>query len=167
MDFRKAAAHARAAMREQAASARQAPGAAPGEQALMQFTSHIEGRNAAVAIYPDRIDWARTRLNLGLGQPPGHQHDPGARQGVSTHKGGLGYTSVRVTTAGEATEFRVSKSQAEDVRATLLRLMSQPAGPAPSTGRRCWSPTSCASSGGCGTPGCCPRPSSLSRRPGC
>jgi Short C-terminal domain len=34
---------------------------------------------------------------------------------------------VRVATAGDATEFRVSKRQAEEVKATLPRLLSQAA----------------------------------------
>jgi hypothetical protein len=33
---------------------------------LMEFTSHIEGRNAKVAIYEDRIEWGRTGWH-----PPG------------------------------------------------------------------------------------------------
>jgi hypothetical protein len=54
-------------------------------------------------------------------------------QGVSTHRAGLSYPTVRVATAGNATEFRVSKREADNVKATLLRLMSQPtaSGPAP------------------------------------
>ena len=31
---------------------------------LMEFTSHIEGRNAKVAIYDDRIEWGRQRITL-------------------------------------------------------------------------------------------------------
>jgi hypothetical protein len=29
---------------------------------LMEFTSHIEGRNAKVAIYDDRIEWGGSGL---------------------------------------------------------------------------------------------------------
>lgn len=141
MDFRTAADKARdkrkaatEALREQAA-ARQAARQPTG--ALMQFTSHIEDRNANVVIYPDRIEWSRTGLNLGLGSRRDTSMIPVRQiQGVSTHKARMGYTNVRVTTAGNATEFRVTKRQAEDVKATLLRLMSEPAPshPAPSHG---------------------------------
>lgn len=48
-------------------------------------------------------------------------------QGVTTHRGGLSLTTVRVATAGDVTEFRVTKREAEQVKATLLRLMNQPA----------------------------------------
>lgn len=127
------------------------------EQPLMEFSSHIEGRNAKVSIYSDRIEWGRSGyrpaggakaavLTAGLSLAvPGRRRDTNMIpvrmiQGVSTHKGGLGYTTVRVATAGDATEFRVSKREAEDVKGLLLRLMNQPApgpvapsqGPAPS-----------------------------------
>jgi hypothetical protein len=133
------------------------------EQPLMEFTSHVAGRNASVAIYPDRIEWARTGLGASLGLAPRRDTNmiPVRQiQGVSTHKGGLGYTTVRVATGGDATEFRVTKRHAEDVRATLLRLMSRPR-PAlgclatlVATAQVYPSLTSCASSESCGTPGC-------------
>ena len=110
---------------------------------LMQFTSHVAGKNAKVVIYPDRIEWARTGL-----KPPGGVTGvllsgglslalPGRKdtnmipirqiQGITTHKAGLAYTTVRVATAGDVTEFRVTKREAEQVKATLLQVMSQPA----------------------------------------
>jgi hypothetical protein len=73
------------------------------EQPLMEFTSHVAGRNANVAIYPDRIEWARTGLGASLGLAPRRDTNmiPVRQiQGVSTHKGGLGYTTVRVATEG-------------------------------------------------------------------
>lgn len=100
------------------------------DQPMMEFTSHVAGRNANVAIYPDRIEWARAGLGATLGLPLRRDTNmiPVRQiQGVSTHKAALGYTAVRVATGGDATEFRVSKRQAEEVKATLLRLMSQPA----------------------------------------
>jgi hypothetical protein len=120
------------------------------DSAIMQFTSHIGGKNAKVAIYPDRIEWARTGL-----KPPGGVTGallsgglslalPGRKdtnmiavrqvQGVSTHRAGLGYTTVRVATAGDVTEFRVTKREAELVKSTLLQLMSQPVQPTAAPG---------------------------------
>jgi Short C-terminal domain len=100
------------------------------DQPVMEFTSHVAGRNANVAIYPDRMEWARTGLGVTLGLPLRRDTNmiPVRQiQGVSTHKAGLAYTSVRVATGGDATEFRVSKRQAEEAKATLLRLMMQSA----------------------------------------
>jgi hypothetical protein len=113
------------------------------DQPIMEFTSHVAGANAKVAIYADRIEWSRKGLKPAGGVTgalltgglslalPGRKDTnmiPVRQiQGVSTHRAGLSYTTVRVATAGDVTEFRVSKSQAENVKATLLRLMSGPA----------------------------------------
>ena len=35
---------------------------------ISEFTSHIDGRNATVSIYPDRIEWRKKSL-LGRGTP--------------------------------------------------------------------------------------------------
>lgn len=109
---------------------------------LLQFTSHVSGMNARVAIYPDRIEWERTGLKVP-GGVKGAVLTSGLTllaassrkdtnmipvrqiQGVTTHKAGLGYTTVRVATAGDATEFRVTKREAEQVKSTLLQLMNQ------------------------------------------
>jgi hypothetical protein len=50
-------------------------------------------------------------------------------QGGTTHRNGLSWTLVRVATAGDITEFKVSSRQAQDIRATLLRLMRAPHAP--------------------------------------
>jgi hypothetical protein len=61
---------------------------------LMTFKSHIEGRNADVSIYEDRIEWHRT------GWLPGRKDTSMLLvrqiQGVTTHKHGLMYTVVKV-----------------------------------------------------------------------
>ena|SRR5437868_12426425 len=44
-------------------------------------------------------------------------------QGVTTHRGGFGWTIVKVTTAGDVIEFRVSKHDAEVVKETITNLM--------------------------------------------
>lgn len=107
---------------------------------VMEFTSHIEGRNAKVAVYEDRIEWGRTGW-----RPPGGATAavltggaslllPGKRkdtnmipirqiQGVTTHRAGLRYTVVKVATGADAMEFHVPKAQAEEVKATITRLM--------------------------------------------
>jgi hypothetical protein len=112
----------------------------------MQFPSHIAGKNAKVAIYPDRIEWSRSGLKVP-GGVTGTVLSGGLAllaassrkdtnmipirqiQGVTTHKAGLGFTTVRVASAGDATEFRVTKREAEQARSTLLQLMNQPVQP--------------------------------------
>jgi len=114
------------------------------DQPLMEFMSHVAGANARVGIYPDRIEWARRGykpaggvtaavLTAGLSLALPGRRDTNMIpvrqiQGVSTHRAGLSYTTVRVASAGDVTEFRVRKNQAEEVKALLLSLM---AGPAP------------------------------------
>ena len=113
------------------------------EEPLMQFTSHIDGKNAKVSIYEDRIEWGRTGLKVPGGaagavftggltlMATSRRKDSNMIpirqiQGVTTHKAGLSYTTVRVATAGDAVAFRVSKREAEQFKSTILRLMSQP-----------------------------------------
>lgn len=116
---------------------------------LMQVTSHVAGKNAKVAIYPDRIEWARTGL-----KPPGGVTGvllsgglslalPGRKdtnmipirqiQGITTHKAGLSYTTVKVGTASDITEFRVTNREADRIKSTLLRLMDDERMPRPVT----------------------------------
>jgi hypothetical protein len=116
---------------------------------LMEFTSHVEGRNAKVAIYEDRIEWGRTGwhppggvtgavltggMSLAL---PGKRKDTNMIpvrqiQGVTTHRAGLRYTVVKVATAADVVEFHVSKAQAEEAKSLITRLMlggGRPAAP--------------------------------------
>lgn len=98
---------------------------------LLQFRSHVEGKNAEVTLWPDRIEWARqgTRRGLsgkaligtaGLSALASFSRNGGdtnvvpirAIQGVTTHRGGLGYTTVEVMTSGDRVSFRVSKDEA-------------------------------------------------------
>ena len=44
-------------------------------------------------------------------------------QGVTTHRAGMLYTVVKVATGADTIEFRVTKPQAEEIKATLTRLM--------------------------------------------
>lgn len=111
-------------------------------QPVMQFKSHIDGKNADVTIWPDRIEWERLGTRRGLsakalvstmgmsavaaGFRKGKDTNMipiRAIQGITTHKGGIGYTNVEMTTGGDKITFRVTKDQAEDVKATITRLM--------------------------------------------
>ena len=44
-------------------------------------------------------------------------------QGVTTHRAGMLYTVVKVATAADTIEFRVTKAQAGEIKATITRLM--------------------------------------------
>jgi hypothetical protein len=104
---------------------------------LMKFTSHIRGKNAKVAIYPDRIEWEQegritaTRLATlgavgGLRKGGSTEMIPvKAITSVTTKKDGLRNYAVSVITSGNTLDMRVSKDEAEQVKGTLLRLMSQ------------------------------------------
>ncbi len=105
---------------------------------LMQFTSHIRGKNAKVTIYPDRIEWEQegritaTRA-LGGALLTGSLRKGGSTEmipvksitSVTTKKDGLRNYAVSVITSGNTLDMRVSKDEAEQVKGTLLRLMSQ------------------------------------------
>jgi hypothetical protein len=78
------------------------------EQPLIEFTSMSRGATQTLPSTPTassgrardwghRSGWPRAATNM----IPVRQI-----QDVSTHKGGLAYTTVRVATGGDATEFR-------------------------------------------------------------
>src|SRR6266536_2546379 len=90
---------------------------------LMEFTSHIEGRNAKVAIYDDRIGWGRQRITLSGKRLDTNMVPIRQIQGVTTHRAGMLYTVVKVATAADTIEFRVTKPQAGEIKDTITRLM--------------------------------------------
>ena len=117
---------------------------------LLQFKSHVEGKNADVTIWPDRIEWAQlgkvtmTRLTAAavtggkVGMRKGSDTNVlpiRAVQGVSTHRAGIGYTTVEVVSAGDRVGFRISKDLADQVKETILMLMREPE-PSPSSSIR-------------------------------
>lgn len=105
--------------------------------ALMEFTSHIAGKNAKVAIYPDRIEWEQagrltaTRVLTGAALV-GHGRKGGGSEmipikaitSVTSRKDGLRNWAVSVIAPGNTLDMRVSKDEAEQVKETLLRLMA-------------------------------------------
>jgi hypothetical protein len=90
---------------------------------LMEFRSHIEGRNAKVAIYEDRIEWGRERATLTGMRRDTNMVPVRQIQGVTTHRAGMLYTVVKVATSADVVEMRVTKAQAGEIKATLTRLM--------------------------------------------
>jgi hypothetical protein len=125
---------------------------------IMEFTSHIDGKNAQVAIWPDRIEWTRhsgaaaatgrwtaavatagiSLLKTGVkGKKETNVIPIKMVQGVTTHRKGMRYTAVVVATASDSVEFHVHSKQAEEAKSTILRLMLEgpeiaaPVSPAP------------------------------------
>lgn len=103
------------------------------------FTSHIAGKNAAVAIYPDRIEWTRkgssvarataATMTLGASLLRGRKEETEtipmkAITNVSTKRDGLMNSAVVVTTAGGQVAFRVSHDEAKRTRQVILQNMA-------------------------------------------
>lgn len=102
----------------------------------MEFTSHIRGKNAKVEIHPDRIEWTQagrltaTRVLTGAVLVAGRKGGGTemipikAISSISTRKDGLRNWAVSIITGGNTIDMRVSKEEAEQIKATLLNLMA-------------------------------------------
>jgi hypothetical protein len=109
------------------------------EKPLHAFTSHIAGKNANVAIYPDRVEWTKAGLSggkllagamtaglsmLATGVRNKDTEMIPVRSITSiTSKKGLTNTTVSVIVPGNTIDFRVSHGEAKTVKETLQRLM--------------------------------------------
>lgn len=104
--------------------------------ALMTFTSHIAGKNATVEVHEDRIEWQQQGRVSAAKVLTGVALVAGVRKGastemipirqitsVTTRKDGLRNYAVSIVTAGNTIDMRVSKDEAEQVKATVTRLM--------------------------------------------
>ena len=122
---------------------------------LLQFKSHIAGKNATVAIFPDRVEWSRKGW-IGTGTKAGlavmtmgmslaatgiRRHEDGEIIPIShvAKRRGKGLNTVVVlTTSGGDVAMRVHHGDADRVIDTILRLkrgeMVAPAAPAPTAG---------------------------------
>lgn len=81
--------------------------------ALMAFKSHVEGRNARVTVWPDRIEWTRHRM---LGRDDTNTILTRSVTGIKTHKGGLQYTTVSIQSGASSVAMKVTKAQAAELR---------------------------------------------------
>lgn len=123
---------------------------------LLTFKSHIEGKNADVHVYADRIEWAKeghlgrgAKLALGAatlgtsllktgvgGKTQGTEMIPiKSISSVTTSKDGLRFMKVSAICSGNTIDFRVSSGEAQRVKDLLTSLVlgSHPAqqGPQP------------------------------------
>ena len=112
---------------------------------LHVFTSHIQGKNAKVSVYPDRIEWERPRgvsggkLTAGLLTGGLSLLATGVKDGkagtemipvrsissVSTQRDGVLNSKVAVVASGSAIEFRVSHAEAKQISETLKQLIAK------------------------------------------
>lgn len=111
--------------------------------ALLKFKSHIDGKNADVAIYADRVEWLMARgvsgakvtagvFTAGLSMlATGVKNGKAGTEmipmksitGVSTKRDGMINTIVTVTSSSSAIGFRVSHKEAEQMRQLLNQLI--------------------------------------------
>jgi len=111
--------------------------------ALLRFKSHIDGKNADVAIYSDRIEWLMARgvsgakvtagiMTAGLSMlATGVKNGKAGSQmipvksitGVTTKRDGMINTIVMVTSSSASIGFRVSHKEAEQMRQLLGSLI--------------------------------------------
>lgn len=120
-----------------------APAAFTGDGSLMTFKSHIDGKNADVQIFTDRIEWKVARgvsgakitagvLTGGLsmlatgvknGKAGSEMIPMKAITGVTTKRDGMINTIVSVTSSSAAIGFRVSHKEAEQIRQLINQLV--------------------------------------------
>jgi hypothetical protein len=113
------------------------------QQAIYTFTSHIQGKNAKIMIYPDRVEWDRPRgissgkvtagvLTLGLstlatgvkgGKASTEMIPVKSISSVTTKRDGFSNTIVQVITTGNTVDFRVSHKEAAAVKEVLTQLI--------------------------------------------
>ena len=110
--------------------------------ALLEFTSHVDGKNAKVQIFPDRVEWAKpgkvslTRLTgasmtlgaslVATGIRTGGSAEMIAVKNITSvvsSKDGLRFHKVVITASGNTIEFRVDKAVADAARVLISQLI--------------------------------------------
>ena len=123
-------------------------------KSLLEFTSHVDGKNAMVQIFSDRIEYTKpgrvslTRLASASVTGGVSLLATGVRTGgdaemipvknissVNSGKDGLRYHKVTVTAANASVEFRVDKVVADAAKFLISQLMlgTHPSQSAPAT----------------------------------
>ncbi|WP_407358044.1 DUF2510 domain-containing protein [Microbacterium sp. LTA6] len=116
---------------------------AADQQPLLQFTSHIQGKNAVVTVWPDRVEWLKPRgvsggkITAGVLTGGLSMLATGVKNGktgtemipiksissVTTKKDGFSNTLVSVITTGNTIDFRVSHKEAAELKQVLTQLI--------------------------------------------
>lgn len=113
------------------------------QKPLLEVTSHVQGKNAIVTVWPDRLEWFLPKsvsggkvtagiLTGGLsvlatgvkGGKTGTEMIPiKSISSVTTKKDGFSNTLVSVITSGNTIDFRVSHKEAAELKQVLTRLI--------------------------------------------
>jgi hypothetical protein len=115
------------------------------EAPILEFTSHVQGKNAKVRVFVDRVEWERGK-SVSAGKITAGLMTGGlslAATGVRTRKGAgtevillrsvtsvtsrrdsLLNDAVSVITSGNTIDFRVSKGEGEQITRVLLDLVA-------------------------------------------
>lgn len=110
---------------------------------LLDFTSHINGKNAKVQVWADRVEWnwkgmgAGTKAGLAVATVGLSYMATGFRQkkasetipiktitSVTTKKVGGFQTNVQIITSGNTIDMRISHKESDLVRSTLNQLIA-------------------------------------------
>lgn len=107
-----------------------AASASTADGAILTTTSHDEGRNAIVKVFPDRIERIkpRSRTSFSRAAQDAEVIPIRAISSVEAKKAGL-RTAVIVYATGNEIVFRIPHADAVNFRDTLTRLMTQPSPP--------------------------------------
>jgi hypothetical protein len=110
---------------------------------IFTFTSHIEGKNAKVSVFQDRIEWVKPRgvsggklaagfMTAGMsllatgvksGKSGSEMIPVKSMSSVTTSRDGVMNTKVSVITSGNTIDFRVSHAEAARVKDVLTQLI--------------------------------------------
>jgi hypothetical protein len=110
---------------------------------LYNFKSHIEGKNADVSIFADRIEWSRkggvstakvlgAAMTVGMSLVATGVSKRGSNSemipvksltSVISERDGLRFWKVTVTASGNSIDFRCDRSEADEVKRLLTQLM--------------------------------------------
>lgn len=103
-------------------------------QPLLVVTSHDEGRNAQVTLWPDRIERVRERSRASLSRARQDTEVTPVRavSSVQAKKDGMRYTKVIVFASGNTIEFRLGHDEAQRFKDALMHLVLNGHEPAPS-----------------------------------
>lgn len=111
---------------------------------LLSFVSHIDGKNARVHVWPDRVEWDRkgwmgagtkaglavmtagmSYLATGVSRKQSTEVIPVKSITSVTTKRGMGLqTKLTVITSGNTIEMRIAHREADEVRAVLMQLVA-------------------------------------------
>lgn len=110
---------------------------------LYSFTSHIDGRNATVNVFIDRVEWERPRsiskgkmfgavATLGMSAVAGVKNNKTggsemialkAITSVTMVRDGMMWTKISVIASGNTIDFRVTKGSADEIKGVLTQLV--------------------------------------------